>query len=114
MNVFAKILQSQESGYSGDKPNQRGKYIIIPKEIWNYFPDLSVGIRNSFCTLRLNLPNKSSVSAVYVWNNTKYFPEVGLSRLHDERRMYRTRSIEDTLELDREVIIFFAKTDDKY
>ena len=114
MNVFGKILQSQESGYSGNKPNQRGKYIIVPKEAWVHLPELTTGIRNSFCTIRLNLPNGSTISAIYVWNNTKYFPELGLKRDHDERRLYRTKSIEEILELDREVIVFFAQTEDRY
>ncbi len=110
MKIFLKILLGQESGYSGDSPNKRGKYILIGKPFWTYFPDLSQGVRNSFCTVRLRLPSSKIVSLMYLWNNTKYFPEV-TGRKHDERRLYRTQLLEDELSLDRDVIIAFAKSD---
>ena len=34
---FAKILESNESGYSGDKPNQRGKFILVPNLTGTFF-----------------------------------------------------------------------------
>ena len=43
---FAKILRPQESGYSGDKNKQRGKYIYLPKTCWEFFPLLKKDIFN--------------------------------------------------------------------
>ena len=39
-------MLSQESGYSGGKPNQRGSYISIPKKAWFYFPTFKDKILN--------------------------------------------------------------------
>lgn len=110
MEIFLKKLLGQESGYSGDKPNVRGKYILIPKLAWEYFPPLSQGTRNSFCSIRIKQPSGSWLGIIYVWNNTKYFPEIG-GRAHDERRLYRNNSVDESLGLDRDVIIGMAKSE---
>ncbi len=110
LKIFIKKLLGQESGYSGDTPNVRGKYILIPRSAWDFFPTLSQGTRNSFCSIRLKQPSDSWVGVIYVWNNTRYFPEVG-GRNHDERRLYRNNSIDNSLGLDRDVIIGFAKSE---
>jgi len=47
---------------------------------------------------------------IYVWNNTRYFPEIG-GRDHDERRLYRNTSIDRSLGLNRGVIIGFANSE---
>lgn len=104
MEIFLKKLGSQESGYSGDIPDQRGKYILMAQKCWPYFPDLSASVRNSFCTLRVKIPNGNWVGIIYVWNNTFNFPEIG-GRDHNERRLYRNRFIEEGLDLDRNVIL---------
>ena len=109
MKIFLKKLLGQESGYSGERPNVRGKYILIPKTMWEYFPTLSQGTRNSFCSIRIKQPNESWLGVIYVWNNTKYFPEVG-GRDHDERRLYRNTSLDKSLSLDRNVILALAKS----
>ena len=110
MKILLKKLLSQESGYSVDTPNVRGKYILIPKLAWDYFPALSQGTRNSFCSIRVKQPSRSWLGIIYVWNNTKYFPEIG-GRDHDERRLYRNNSIDESLGLDRNVIIGMVKSD---
>jgi hypothetical protein len=110
MKIFLKKLLGQESGYSGDKPNVRGKYILIPKVAWEHFPTLSQGTRNSFCSIRIKEPKGSWLGIIYVWNNTKYFPEVG-GRDHDERRLYRNNSVDESLGLDRNVIIGLAQSE---
>lgn len=109
MKVFLKKLLSQESGYSGNTPNVRGKYILIPKVAWEYFPTLSQGTRNSFCSIRIKQPNQTWLGVIYVWNNTRYFPEIG-GRDHDERRLYRNNSLDESLNLDRNVIMCMAKS----
>jgi hypothetical protein len=109
MKIFLKKLLGQESGYSGERPNVRGKYILIPKTMWEFFPTLSQGTRNSFCSIRIKQPNESWLGVIYVWNNTKYFPEVG-GRDHDERRLYRNTSLDKSLSLDRNVILALVKS----
>jgi hypothetical protein len=109
MKVFLKKLLSQESGYSGSTPNVRGKYILIPKTAWEYFPPLSQGTRNSFCSIRIKQPNQAWLGVIYVWNNTRYFPEIA-GRDHDERRLYRNISLDQSLNLDRNVIMAMAKS----
>ncbi len=111
MKIFLKKLLSQESGYSGETPNVRGKYILIPKLAWDYFPDLSQGTRNSFCSIRIKQPSGTWLGIIYVWNNTKFFPEVG-GRDHDERRLYRNNSIDESLGLDKDVILGILKSDE--
>jgi hypothetical protein len=111
MKIFIKKLLSQESGYSGETPNVRGKYILIPKLAWDYFPDLSQGTRNSFCSIRIKQPSGTWLGIIYVWNNTKFFPEVG-GRDHDERRLYRNNSIDESLGLDKDVILGILKLDE--
>jgi len=110
LKIFLKKLLRQESGYSGDTPNVRGKYILIPKIAWDYFPMLSQGTRNSFCSIRCKQPNGSWLGLVYVWNNTKHFPEI-YGRDHDERRLYRNTAIDKSLMLDRNVIIGMIKSE---
>ncbi len=110
MKIFLKKLKSQESGYSGDTPNVRGKYILIPNEAWDYFPTLSQGTRNSFCSIRTKQPNGSWLGLIYVWHNAKFFPEIG-GRDHNERRLYRNNAIDRSLDLDRDVIIGMVKSE---
>ncbi len=110
MKIFIKKLLGQESGYSGERPDVRGKYILIPTIAWEYFPTLSQGNRNSFCSIRVKVPSRSWIGAIYVWNNTKFFPEVG-GRNHNERRLYRNNSLDEGLGLDRDVIIGMIKSE---
>jgi len=110
VQVFLKKLLGQESGYSGNRPNQRGKYFLIPRSTWDFFPDLSQGTRNSFCSIRVRTPNNAWIGILYFWHNTKYFPEVG-GRAHDERRLYRNIAIDEELFLDRDVIVGFMKSE---
>ena len=71
---FAKILESNESGYSGDKPNQRGKFILVPKKCLRAFPPLSESILNSQSTIKCLLPNSNLVGLNIVYHNAKFFP----------------------------------------
>ena len=92
--IVIKILGSQESGYSGNTPNQRGKYILIPTEAWVAFPDLSEAVRNSFSGLRIYTSKDSVLGVLYVWHNTKLLPDPALLRQHNERRIYRTAALD--------------------
>jgi hypothetical protein len=79
MKVFIKKIKPQEFGYRAGIPNGGGKYLLIRLTSWSFLPDLSPAIRNSFATIRVGLPSGRHVGLFYVWNNTKFFPEVQLS-----------------------------------
>ncbi|MGF1900369.1 HNH endonuclease [Aliivibrio sifiae] len=108
--VFIKKLQSQESGYSGDKPNQRGKYILIPKGALSLFPVLSKEILNDTKIIKSTFLNGHSVGLNLVYNNAKYFP--CMKRKHNEVRLYRNVFLDGDLNLDRNIIFIAVKLDD--
>ncbi len=110
--IFVKKIQSQEWGYRRGIPNKGGKYLLIPTNCWDFFPELSSGMRNSFSTIRVILPNKVQVGLFYVWNNTFNFPEVGLLRGHNERRLYSSKLMQENLSLDSDVLICLVRRDD--
>ena len=112
MKIFLKKIKSQEWGYRKGIPNKGGKYLLIPTSCWDFFPDLSSGIRNSFATIRVQLPNGLHVGLFYVWNNTFLFPELGLDRDHNERRLYSSKLMQEELSLDKDVLICFARKND--
>lgn len=103
---FAKILGSQESGYSGDKPNQRGKYILVPKPCLKAFPPLSKHVLNDQTTLKCWLPNGTVSGLNVVYHNAKFFPNTH-KRDHDEVRVYRNTEFETSLKADRGVLVVF-------
>ena len=109
MKVFIKRILSQEWGYRKGTPNKAGKYILIPKCAWDFFPDLSSGVRNAFCTITTILTTGTHIGLFYVWNNTKNFPEIGLKKNHNERRLYSSKIMENELQLDIDVLICFFK-----
>ncbi|PMF99913.1 hypothetical protein BCV02_15795 [Vibrio breoganii] len=109
MNVFIKKLKNQESGYSGDKPDQRGKYILIPAKSWGEFPHLSETQLNHTKIIKLYTKEQQSIALNIVYHNAKFFPTLGLSRDHNEIRVYRNKSIDDALSLDRNVIIVMIR-----
>ena len=114
MELLIKKLRSQESGYSGDRPDQRGKYILIGKKDYNFFPSLSEGIFNDTRTVVFNTRDKQ-IALNYVWHNAKFHLDItGGKRAHDERRLYRNRDIDEDLRLDRKVIVLILKNQDKY
>lgn len=104
-DTFLKILGSQESGYSGDKPRQRGPYILIPKPSRPLFPRLSEMRRNDQSPIICNTVSGTKIAVNLVYNNTKFFPDLGLSRMHDEYRLYWNSTFATELNLDREVIL---------
>ena len=107
---FVKILRSQESGYSGDKPNQRGKYILVPRGCLEAFPPLSESILNSQSTIKCLLPNSNLVGLNIVYHNAKFFPSH--QRNHNEVRIYRNNEFDEGLSPDRNVLIIFFPNDD--
>lgn len=113
MEVFLKILGSQESGYSGDKPNQRGKYVLIPNEAWNLFPHLTTTNLNDFNSLNFFVSETDHTVVNYVYHNAKFHPSLGLTRDHNERRIYRNSDLDDFLNLDRLVIFVLIKLSKK-
>ncbi|MGR5449434.1 HNH endonuclease [Vibrio sp. PNB22_3_1] len=106
--IFIKKLQSQESGYSGDKPNQRGKYILIPKDSLKMFPTLSSARLNDCKVITATLPNKDKIGLNIVYHNAKFFPKL-LKRNHNEVRLYRSIDLDEPLKLDRDVIFIAIK-----
>lgn len=104
---FVKILQKQESGYSGDKPNQRGPYILIPKECLLAFPHLTNQEFNSFVAIRCLLPTGSETILTLKYNNAKFFLDSQHTRDHDETRLYWNNELRESLGLDKHVLIVF-------
>jgi hypothetical protein len=111
MDIFVKILGSQESGYSGDKPNQRGKYILIPQGAYMAFPLLSKTVLNDSKIIKVLTISGASIGLNIVYHNAKYFPSI-LKRDHNEIRIYRNITLDKELSLDRRVVIIMAKTND--
>jgi hypothetical protein len=109
MDIFLKILGNQESGYSGEKPNQRGKYILIPQECSLNLPYLEQTVFNSFKLIKISCSLGKFIGVNYVWHNKKYHMRPGdESRAHDERRLYRNNGLDNELKLDRDVIFGMA------
>jgi hypothetical protein len=52
----------QETRKSGNKPNQRGKYVLIPNEVWSLFPHLTTTNLNDF---NINLQENQKIWIVY-------------------------------------------------
>jgi len=108
MEIFIKTLRSQESGYSGDKPNQRGKYIFVPKAMYSIFPVLTKTTLNDTKIIKVITKSGLPIALNIVYHNAKYFPDI-LRRNHDEVRIYRNRDLDLELSLDREVVVIFIK-----
>lgn len=108
MEIFIKTLGNQESGYSGEKPNQRGKYILVPKAIYSTFPVLTKTTLNDTKIIKVITKSGLSIALNIVYHNAKYFPDI-LRRNHDEVRIYRNRSLDVDLSLDRKVVVIFIK-----
>ncbi len=109
--VFLKLLRSQESGYSGDKPNQRGKYVLIPGFGLEAFPPLSRLRLNDQTPIVCEMLTGESIAVNVVYHNAKFFSHLGLTRAHNEVRIYRNVNIDEALNLDRHVVIGFIKTE---
>ena len=73
MDIFIKKLGSQESGYSGDKPNQRGKYILIPISAYSIFPHLSQRVLNDSKVIRLRVLSHEEIGLNIFYSNAKHF-----------------------------------------
>lgn len=106
--VFIKKLQKQESGYSKDKPNQRGKYILIPKKSLSLFPVFSKEYLNDAKIIKANLDGSESIGLNIVYHNAKFFPDIK-KRGHNELRIYRNVFLDEALALDRSVIVIIIK-----
>ena len=107
---FAKILRPQESGYSGDKNKQRGKYIYLPKTCWEFFPLLKKDIFNHQSTIKCLLPNKSLIGLNMVYHNSKHHPEIRKNdkKGRDEIRIY-IKDIHELLNLDSGDLMIFIR-----
>lgn len=110
-SIFLKRLGSQESGYSGDRPGQRGKYLLVSKDAWDFFPVLPESVRNSFCALRILSGRGQWVGVRIVYHNTRFHPNLGLLRDHDEKRIYRNNALDEAFSLDRDVIVLLVRLD---
>jgi len=105
--VFLKLLKSQESGYSGDKPDQRGKYILIPQKALSLFPPLSKQRLNDQSAIICDTLSGASIAVNLVYHNAKFFEHLGLIRDHNEVRLYRNSALDKQLNLDRYVVVGF-------
>jgi hypothetical protein len=115
LKVFIKRLGSQESGYSGDKPGQRGRYILAPKESWDFFPHLPETTRNSLRAIRVMDQGGRWIGVSIVYHNTAFHPNIGLTRMHDEKRIYRNKDLDNAFRLDRNVVFVMARlSEDSY
>ena len=103
---FAKILKSNESGYSGNTPDQRGKFVLVPRDCYRAFPHLSQSILNDQSVLKCILPNGNPIGLNIVYHNAKFFP-TSHHRKHDEVRIYRNVDFELGLNADRGVFVVF-------
>jgi predicted restriction endonuclease len=110
MEFFIKKLKSNESGYTGEIRDERGEFILIPKNCHEFFPPHLVKYRNDITLIDLITPSGDVITRKYDWHNTKFHPEAGLKRGHDEKRLYRSKALDQSLNLDRDV--FFVCTRD--
>lgn len=109
MNLFIKKLGSNESGYSGDKPDQRGKFILIPNNALSTFPPLSNSTLNDNTIMRFRLLSGEEIATNIVYHNAKFFPDH--FRKHNEVRLYRNSALDNALKLDRDVIVVILQLD---
>ena len=111
---FAKILESQESGWSGNKPNQRGKYILVPKPCRISFPPLSTSVLNDQQVIKCITLDKQVIGLNIIYHNAKFFPETH-KRKHDEFRIYRNAEIDEAVGFERgKMAIFLPWGDDEH
>jgi predicted restriction endonuclease len=107
VKVFIKKLGSNESGYSGDVADQRGKFILIPKGAIQVFPHLSSTILNDNAIMRFRLLSGEEIGSNLVYHNAKFFPSH--KRNHDEVRLYRNSTLDSALNLDRNVLVIIVQ-----
>lgn len=86
--ILVKKVGSQESGFSGSTPNQRGPYLLISKGWLNYFPVLSKTHENDAALVVLDFTGYGRVVLPFVWHNSKRFRNQPNGR--DEFRLYIT------------------------
>lgn len=84
--LLVKKVGSQESGYSGGTPNQRGSYLLISKGWLEYFPALSATTENDAALVVLEVFSSGRVLLPYVWHNSKVVH--GQPNGRDEYRLY--------------------------
>jgi len=115
MEFFVKKLGSNESGYSGNIPDQRGKFILIPKSCYEFFPKHSAKYLNDITLVDFITPKGNIISRKYDWHNAKYHisSREDLNRDHDEKRLYRSKSLDKDLDLDRDVFFICCKLDNR-
>lgn len=112
MRIYAKKLLSQESGYSGDTPDQRGKYILVSQKNYCFFTFLSTTTLNDSRVINIILESEKNIGVNIVYHNARYFPE-SHDRAHNEIRIYRNSALDYGLGLDRGVIIVLMETNNK-
>ena len=113
MKFFIKKMLSQESGYSGGKPNQRGSYISIPKKAWFYFPTFKDKILNpkEFVTFKIN--EFEYFTLEFVWHNSSLIPENLSERRNknNERRIYTSKEFKSSTLIDKDSFLVLEKNE---
>jgi len=84
--ILVKKAGSQESGFTGSKPNQRGPYLLISKAWLAHFPALSTTHENDAALVVLDCMRYGRVVLPFVWHNSKRFHNQPNGR--DEYRVY--------------------------
>lgn len=111
MKYFIKKMLSQESGYSGEKANQRGSYVSIPKKAWFYFPSFKENILNpkEFLTLKKN--ELEYFTLEFVWHNSKLFPEYKFNKKNrnNEKRIYMNSEFKTSTLIDKDSFLILEK-----
>lgn len=111
MKLFVKKLGNNESGYTGDIANKRGKFILIPKSAYGLLPHLSSTILNDNAIMRFRLLSGQEIGSNIVYHNAKFFPSH--QRNHDEVRLYRNSTLDTALNLDRNVLVIIVQLNAK-
>ena len=106
-------MLSQESGYSGGKPNQRGSYISIPKKAWFYFPTFKEKILNpkEYVTFKKN--EFEYFTLEFVWHNSALIsanlPE--RKNKNNERRIYTSKEFKSSTLIDKGSFLILGKNE---
>ena len=105
-------MLSQESGYSGGKPNQRGSYISIPKKAWFYFPTFKDKILNpkEYVTFKIN--EFEYFTLEFVWHNSSLISEnLSEKNKNNERRIYTSKEFKSSTLIDKSSFLILEKNE---
>ena len=95
MRYYLKRCGSQELGSVKDGKAQRGRYLLISKEMASAFPPLSKSQLNDSAVIAiLPLFSDKKVYCKFVYHNSRYAAP-HMKKKHSEYRLYLTKSLEN-------------------